>query len=275
VPASDCPDLTTLPASRRSLVDKGRFGGLTACDTRREVYGAPRRAILTHSPELRDSQARGFDGTTLAKAGRKLDELAATLARGKTRRGKDKVIAEIETITAKPWVRRVITWTLDGDQPKDLRLTWSIDPGARAALEEELFGKHVLITDHDHWPVSEVIAGYRSQSEAEFSFRQLKDTRAVSFSPMHHWTEHNIRVHVFTCVLALQIAHLMRRRARQAGLDLSVRELLRELAGIGETVLLYHGDRGRPKAHRMLTETSTVQDTLAGIFGLARYAPRR
>ena len=275
VPASDCPDLTALPASRRSLVDKERFGGLTAHDTRREVYGARRRAILTHSPELRDAQARGFDGTTLAKAGRKLDELAATLARGKTRRGTDKVTAEIEQITAKPWVRRVITWQLTGDQPKDLRLTWNIDPDARAALDEELFGKHVLITSHDDWPVPEIIAGYRSQSEAEFSFRQLKDTRVVSFSPMHHWTEHHIRVHVFTCVLALQIAHLMRRRARQAGLDLSVRELLRELAGIGETVLLYHGDRGRPRAHRMLTETSTVQDKLAGIFSLARYAPRR
>ena len=129
VPASDCPDLTALPASRRSLVDKERFGGLTAFDTRREVYGAERRTILTHSPELRESQARGFDGTTLAKAGKKLDELAAALARGKTRRGKDKVTTEIEAITAKPWVRRVITWQLTGDQPKDLRLTWSIDPG--------------------------------------------------------------------------------------------------------------------------------------------------
>jgi hypothetical protein len=47
------------------------------------------------------------------------------------------------------------------------------------------------------------------------------------------------------------------------------------LAGIGETVLLYQGDRGRPRAHRMLTETTPVQDKLTGIFGLARYAPRR
>jgi transposase len=275
VPASDYPDLTALPASARGIIGKARFGGLTAYDTRREVYGAGRRAILTHSPELHAAQAAGFTGTTLAKAGKKLDELAARLARGKTRRGRDTVTAEIETITAKPWVRRVITWQLDGDQPKDLRLTWSIDADARAALEEELFGKHVLITSHDDWPVPEVIAGYRSQSEAEFSFRQMKDTRVVSFSPMHHWTEHNIRVHVFTCVLALQIAHLMRRRARQAGLDLSVRELLRELAGVGETVLLYHGDRGRPRAHRMLTETSPLQDKLTGIFSLVRYAPRR
>jgi len=123
--------------------------------------------------------------------------------------------------------------------------------------------------------VPEVIAGYRSQSEAEFSFRQMKDTRVVSFSPMHHWTEHNIRVHVFTCVLALQVAHLMRLKARRAGLDLSVRALLDELAGIGETVLLYPADRGRPRAHRMLTDTSPLQDKLSDIFGLQRYAPRR
>ena len=274
MPASDCPDLTALPASGAAVVDKDRFGGLTAYDTRREVYGAERRAILTHSPELHDSQARGFDGTTLAKAGKKLDELAATLARGKTRRPRDKVEAEIEQITAKPWVRRVISWELTGDQPKDLRLTWNIDPGARAALEEEIFGKHVLITDHDDWPVAEVIAGYRSQSEAEFSFRQMKDPHVVSFSPMHHWTEHNIRVHVFTCVLALQLAHLMRHRARQAGLDLSVRDLLGQLAGIGETVLIYPSTGGRPKARRMTTELTGDQPRLYEIFGLDRWAPR-
>jgi transposase len=272
VPASDCPDLTALPAARRTLVDKDRFGGLTAYDTRRAVYGAERRAILTHSPELRDSQARGFDGTTLAKAAKKLDELAATLARGRTRRPREKVQAEIGQITAKPWVRRVIGWELSGDQPKDLRLTWRVDPGARAALEEEIFGKHVLITDHDHWPAAEVIAGYRSQSEAEFSFRQLKDPRVVSFSPMHHWTEHNIRVHVFTCVLALQLAHLMRYRARQAGLDLSVRELLGQLAAIGETVLIYPSTGGRPKARRMTTELTGHQPKLYQVFDLARWS---
>ena len=164
-----------------------------------------------------------------------------------------KVEAEIEQITSKPWVRRVIRWELSGDQPKDLRLTWHVDHGARAALEEEIFGKHVLITDHDDWPVAEVIAGYRSQSEAEFSFRQMKDPHVVSFSPMHHWTDHNIRVHVFTCVLALQLAHLMRYRARQAGLNLSVSELLSQLAGIEETVLIYPSTGGRPKddMHRL------------------------
>src|SRR6266571_701700 len=273
VPASDCPDLTALPASMRATVDPARFGDLSAYDTRRVVDGTQRRAILTHSPELHQSQARGFDGTTLAKAGKKLDELAATLARGKTRRPRDKVAAEITAIISKPWIRRVVTWQLTGVQPRDLRLTWNIDQAARTTLEAELFGKHVLITSHDDWPVAEVIAGYRSQSEAEFSFRQMKDPHVVSFSPMHHWTEHSIRVHVFTCVLALQIAHLMRRQAERASLHLSVRELLGQLAGIGETVLTYPSTGGRPKARRMTTELTGDQQKLHETFDLRRWTP--
>ena len=132
----------------------------------------------------------------------------------------------------------------------------------------------MLITDHDDWPAADVIAAYRSQSEAEFSFRQMKDPRVVSFSPMHHWTEHNIRVHVFTCVLALQLAHLMRRKAARAGLSLPVRELLGQLAGIGETVLIYPSAGGRPKARRMTTELTSQQQELHEIFGLQRWAPR-
>jgi len=84
VPAPDCPGLLALPAPARSAVDQERFGGLTALGTRRVVYGAGRRALLTHPPELHESQARAFDGTTLAKAGKKLGDLAAVLARGKT-----------------------------------------------------------------------------------------------------------------------------------------------------------------------------------------------
>jgi transposase len=219
VPASACRDLTALPAAARTVAGQQRFGALTAFGTRRVVYGTERRAILTHSPELHAARARGLEGTTLAKAGRKLDELAATLARGTTRRSRDKAEAEVTAITARPWVRRVITWQVDGEQPEVLRLAWGIDTAARAALEGEIFGKHVLITSHDDWPAAEVTAGYRSQSEAEFSFGQLKDPHVVSLPPMSHWAGHNIRVHVFTCVLALQIARPMQRRARRSGLD--------------------------------------------------------
>ena len=37
VPASDCPDLTALPAAART-VDQDRLGGMSACDTCHEIY---------------------------------------------------------------------------------------------------------------------------------------------------------------------------------------------------------------------------------------------
>ena len=274
LPPSDHPDLLAVPARRRRVVDPDRFPGLSAFDTRAQVFGADRRVILTHSPTLHAAQSRGFD-QTLAKATRALTELAATLARGRTRRDRDSVQARIEAITRPRWVRRVVTTELTGQDPADLRLTWRIDPAARRALETEIFGKRLLVTDHDDWTVPEVVAAYRSQCEVESSFRQLKDPHVVGFSPMFHWTDSKIRVHVFYCVLALAIAHLMRRQAAGAGIGMSVRELLATLAGIQETVLLYPGQRGRPRARRILTDTDPVQRRLYDLFTLDTYAPRR
>ena len=271
VPPSDVTDLLALPAADRTLVDAGRFQGLTALETRRTVYGTDRRVILTHSPTLHAAQSLGFD-QTLAKALKALAELADILARGKTRRPAGKVNAEIANITHNPWLRRVLDCELTGATPADHRLTVVVNTTARAALEDEVFGKRILVTNREHWPTADVVAAYRSQSDVEFSFRQLKDPHLVSFSPMYHWTEHNIRVHTFTCVLALQIAHLMRRQAEHAGLHLSVRELLDELAGIQETVLIYPSTGGRPKARRMLTETTNTQDQLTEIFDLTKWA---
>ena len=275
LPPSDFPDLLALPARRRHPVDPEKYPGLTAYDTRAQVFGSDRRVVLTHSANLHAKQARGFD-QTLAKTTRALAELAATLARGKTRRPPAAVAAAISAITGPRWVNRVVQTELTGTTPAQLRLTWQVDPAARQALETEIFGKRLLVTDHDHWSIAEVVAGYRSQNDVESGFRQLKDPHVVGFSPMFHWTEPKIRVHVFYCVLALAVAHLMRRQAHQAGMDLSVRELLTTLGGIQETVLLYPtGNKGRPRAQRILTDTDPTQKRLIELFELNKYAPKR
>jgi hypothetical protein len=67
----------------------------------------------------------------------------------------------------------------------------------------------------------------------------------------------------------------MRREAARAGLSMSVRELVGTLSGIEETVLLYEGQRGRPRARRMLTEMDSDQKRLYDLFGLDAYAPSR
>ena len=274
VPPSEQPDLLAQPATDRTPVDRYATEGLTALDARARVLGAQRRVILTHSPSLHTAQQVGF-AQTLAKATGALDELAARLARGRTRRGRAAVEADIRGILTPRWVARVLRVKLTGDTPATLRLAWHHDTDAQDTLEEEIFGKRILVTNHDNWPVEQVIDAYRSQEDLEAGFRQAKDPHVVSFSPIHHFTDHKIRIHLFTCVLALAVAYLMRRQAERAGLGLSVPVLLRELAGIGETVLLYQGERGRPRARQMITRLSPTQQQLHDLFALERYTPER
>jgi transposase len=274
LPPSDHPDLLDIADRSYRPVDPERYPGLRYVDTSVTALGVTRRAVLTHSANLAAKQSRGLD-QTLAKAWRRLTELQTRLARGHTRRTRDQVESEIAAILKPRWVADILTVTLIGEEPAHLRLHWHTDSRARKRLEQQIFGKRILFTNRD-WPVPDIVAAYRSQSDAEFGFRQLKDPHVVSFSPMHHWTDSKIRVHVSYCVLALAVAHLMRRQANHAGLHLSVRELLDQLAGIEETVLLYHdGTKGRPRVQRMLTDMTPTQQKLADLFDIDKYAPTR
>lgn len=197
------------------------------------------------------------------------------LSRGKARRTRPQIEAAVAKILLPRWANRVIKVTIKGEDPKDLRLTYRMDRPSYEAVEKEHFGKRVIITSHDDWSVAEVVTAYRSQNEIEASFRQMKDPKVVSFSPMFHWTDQKIKVHVFYCVLGLAIAQLMRREAERAGFKMSVREMLRTLGSIHETVLIYPSEGGRPRARRMLTETVGVAERLFDLFEISRFAPVR
>jgi transposase len=274
LPPSDHLDLMAVAKSRYKRVDAKAFPGLSAYETTKVVFGRERRLMVTHSQNFHDEQEASFE-QTLAKARRQLTELAARLARGRGRKSAVSVEAEIEKILRPRWLSRVISTTLSGTTPSELRITWRTKPAAKAALADELFGKRVIFTDRDEWSVAELVAGYRSQSEVEADFRQMKDRLIVSFSPMFHWTEQKIRVHVFYCVLALMVARLMARETEREKIPMSVRVLLSHLSRIEETVLLYQGERGRPRARRMLTEMDPTQARLYDLFGLDEYAPTR
>jgi len=88
-------------------------------------------------------------------------------------------------------------------------------PGPERRSRRSCSAKRILVTDKPKAlaSVAVVVADYRSQEAAEADFRQMKDPKLVSFSPMFHFTEQKIRVHVLYCVLALMVARLMVREA--------------------------------------------------------------
>ena len=257
VPPSLHPDLLAKPVASYSSLDEVTLPGVVAFETRKVVLGQELRVVVTHSDEFHRQQSRGFD-QTLGKATAALSDVARRLAGGKSRRGRGAVQADIERICAPRWVSRIIKVTLSGSSPKDMALDFAIDHDARAVLEEEIFGKRVLITDREDWTTDEVVIAYRSQWQVEAGFRQLKDDDHIAVAPMFHWTDQKIAVHLFCCVLALSVLRLMTREVRQAGLTMSTGEIMEELADMQETLLLYPSTGGRPRARRMLTEMTPI-----------------
>jgi transposase len=272
VPPSVHPDLLAEPTASYSALDEVTLPGVVAFETHKVVLARELRVVVTHSDDFHRQQTRGFD-QTLAKATAQLGDLARRLAGGKSRRGRAAVQADIDKFCAPRWVSRVIKVTLSGSSPKDMALDFNIDRDARAVLEDEIFGKRVLITDREDWTTAEVVIAYRSQWQVEAGFRQLKDDDHIAVAPMFHWTDQKIAVHLFCCVLALSVLRLMTRQVRRAGLTLSTGEIMKELADVQETLLLYPSTGGRPRARRMLTEMTPIQERLYGIFALEAFAP--
>jgi hypothetical protein len=147
--------------------------------------------------------------------------------------------------------------------------TWVLD-----RLIRKVLGKRILFTDNDDWTTEEIVLGYRSQHHVEAAFKQMKDRLFVSFEPLRHWTDQKIQVHAFICVLALTLATLLRREMARKGIDLTVDALLDELQGIQEVINLYPAEGnqgGRPRARRVLTRRTRLQEQLFRRLDLGRF----
>jgi hypothetical protein len=237
------------------------------------VSGAERRVLVVHSRLLQAAQERGL-AQDLATAGRRLDELASALRGGTLRWSREQVAAEIARITRFRFVDRILSITLTGSDVGELWLRWNLDESARVRLRNELFGRQVLVTDHDDWTAADVLTAYRARYRVESTLRQRGAGLVAAPSRAWRWNNHHVAIHSLICVLATTVTHLMRRTAQQGGLDLSVRDLFERLAGIEETQLRYPSTGGRPRTRRRIAEHDTTAQRLFELFGLERFAPR-
>ena len=152
----------------RPVPRRDRAGGPPPRLRRRSARRAHPLPVPAHRPDPRLRPDNGHGNREVVRAGRHPGP------RSHPPSPPDQVTAEITHIVKDPWVRRVVSWQLSGDTPAEHRLSFDIDDAARTDLETEVFGKRVLMTDRDQWSTADVVAGYRSQSEAEFGFRSSK-----------------------------------------------------------------------------------------------------
>ncbi len=270
-------DLLEVSARQYQPLQGERLQDVRAYRTTKKIYGQQRTIVVTHNDNLLHGQLQGLT-VALDKARGKLRDLQTKLRRrreGRTRGGKAPTVASIRKQAQDALLGQHVKAVLqvevtDGKVPT---LSFTTDQAALSRLIDKQLGKTILFTDNDDWTNQDIVLGYRSQHHVEDAFRQMKHPHYLGWQPMYHWTDTKIRVHAFTCVLALTLSSLLQRTLHHNGIDMSLPRIFELLGGIRETLILYPKKRGQrqPSTARSLSTLSPEQSQLLDSLNLRSY----
>jgi len=155
-------------------------------------------------------------------------------------------------------------------------ITYQFNQHAWEELQATLLGKTILFTDNDNWTDAQIVCAYRASHDVEDAFREMKDPHHIALRPQYHWTDQKVRVHVFTCVLALMLVSLLRRELHMKGIDMSIRRILELLGDIREMVMIFPPQTrgGKAAIRTSISAMSPEQRELYEVLALNRYASR-
>ncbi len=96
---------------------------------------------------------------------------------------------------------------------------------AELAREEAYEGKYVIQTEEADLSAIQAVRLYKSLSEVERAFRNLKDV--IEMRPIYHQTTERSCAHIFVAALAFLLHRALEKKLKAAGSDLSATEALR------------------------------------------------
>lgn len=271
-------DLLAIPREGfRSLAQDG-LPGVSAYRTTKKVFGRKRTVVVTYNENLFVAQSK----TLLREIGKRQQYFRELVSRLERWRSGEIRTGRAPTLTA---TRKTVNDWLKARHMRELfdvevterdglpAVAYGFNQAAWEELQATLLGKTILFTDNDDWTEAQIVRAYRSSHRIEDAFREMKDPYHIALRPQHHWTDQKVRVHVFTCVLALMLVSLLRRELHREGIDLSMRRMFELLGDIREMALIFppRVRGGKPVLRTSITTMSPKQRELYEVLDLQRY----
>ena len=244
--------------------------GVRAIGQRAVVRGDEYLCVLQYSAALASEQLHSLT-TSLTKVLQQLRRLARDLRTPGCRLTEAQVRARVDRWLAPAFLDEIVRWDWRGETGQD-RIQFDVDQRGLHQILAARLGRTVLVTNRREWSAEHVVAAYGGQPHVEQVFRGLEDGDWLGWGPMHHWTDSKIRVHAFYGLLGISLLKSLQRDAQDAWPGLSVEQLLEELRGIQQVVLLYppRGEKGPCRTATVLTKQSLTQQLLTTTLGLDR-----
>lgn len=226
-----------------------------------KIYDGKKKVIITYSNELAYKNKIRVE-KALNKALNRLKNIQARLKN--TDLTYDELLIKVHDIADKQYIKGLIKYDIKKGL-NGLSLRFVEDKKSYNNLSKR-FGKNILFTDDLTLKAVEVIKIYSNKNVVEEQIKNLKDKHVISFTPMWCWTDKMIRVHAFTCVMALLFLRLLVKKAKD--LDLSQSEMLEQLKKIKLTLLKMPNSE---KIQTKMTRLNNNQRSLTKLFNLRNY----
>jgi len=230
---------------------------------KRGIWGEERTVVVLISEKLKAGQLRGIYQAVKKKKltlGKMQRSLASPRAKKRTR---EQLVGTIDNLLQGQFMKDVLTYELIDLGDGRFSLTYKTNKKTLDQLEDKL-GFRILMTDRHEWSNAAIVAALHGQSTVEQAFKNIKNPYHLAVTPEFHWTDQKIRVHYFSCILGYLLASLIWREARmKADFTGTLDMLLDTLNNIRlSTVLEMSGERGKPKATRLIEEMTEEQKCL-------------
>lgn len=263
-------------------LEETQVGGrnLSCYRTRTSIWGLDLTCVVYISEKLRQGQIRGLE-QDIKKLFGKLNKLKEKL-KTPTKRGKKRTESAIEkklqSLIASHVPCDLIRWELKPLEQDAFSFSFWIDTRGFNRLQEEQFGRRILITNRHQWRTEEIILAYWGQSRIESAFKRMKNPFQVPFRPQYHWTDQKIKVHAFICVIAFLLVMVIYKKAKEkCGFTGSPLSLLEKLYSIRLATFIEAPSKktkGRYKATCCLEEMDPDVKILAEGLGLTKVRPK-
>ena len=147
---------------------------------------------------------------------------------------------------------------------KGLCMSFRKDP-YKPKQKRATFGKNIIITDNTDWTTADIVQASLDRWQVEDQFRLSNDDDLVGARPVRHWTDSKIRIHLFTCVVAMTYLRILENRLVRAGIQRSVNDVMTDMRRFHSVLSLRKGAR---KPERRL---ETPSETQAEVLRAFRY----
>jgi transposase len=229
---NQCPELIEVSKTEYTALSGAKLEGVTAHRTRMELYGKEFVVVITYNPELYEAQMEGVAGN-IEKCKATLSEIQNRLrkrASGEVTKGKKPTEESIEkavtSALSAEHMKAIFDHELARDPDGHILMDFCVNDEKFQKLKDDVLGKSILFSDHLDWETEKIVSAYRSQYHVEECFKQMKDTKHLTFRPIRHYTDSNVKVHAFYCVLALMLCNVLNRELELMGYRMSVNHMI-------------------------------------------------